>query len=149
MPKTKTQKPKRTAPKPKRSKSKSTAKKNGAKKVGAVKNQRWVKIAKLATVLVTSDGNGKTLNRAAITTPKVDMVMTKLVGRKSASAVLKSYGFKSTAQAEKYAGGKLTRGDLTPEINRAVSEAAKKIGDPKIHKINGRALAAVIVAASK
>lgn len=146
-------KPKQSAPKSqpktKTTKKPAAAKKNGNGNGGSrLSNPRWDKIAKLSTTLVQT-GDGRTLNRAAITTPKVELVMSTLVGRKSASAVLKSLGFKTTKQAADYAGGKITRGDLPVETNRAVTEAAAKCGDPRVHKMNGRALVSVIVAATK
>ena len=142
-------KPKRASAKPKPK----TAKKTAPKKTE--KNPVSVKRAKIATELVTQATTtdkrktGSAIARAPISVPKVELVGAKLLRSSSAAATIKRIGFKSTAEAERYAAGKIGRTDLSPEINRALTEAATKLGDPKQHKINGRALAAVLVAATK
>lgn len=118
-------------------------------KVSRIRNPRWEKVAKLATTLVQTGSDGSTLNRAPISTPKVELVATKIVGRKQASAVVKALGFKTTKQAEQYAGAKIGRTDLPDGVSKNLSEAATKMGPPAVHKINGRALAAVLVALTK
>lgn len=116
--------------------------------VARIKNPKWEKAAKLATALVTVGSDGKPINRAPISTPKVEMVAT-MIGRKKAAAVLKSIGFKTAKQAEEYAGAKIGRTDLPDGVSRGLSEAAASMGSPAVHKINGRALAAVLVALAK
>ena len=150
-------KPKRAAKSAAKPKPKQTAKKTAAKKTAKpkTKNPVSVKRAKLATDLVTQATatdkrkTGSQINRAPISVPKIELVQSKLLRSTSAAKTIKAIGFKSTAEAERYAAGKIGRTDLTPEINRALTEAAAKLGDPKQHKINGRALAAVLVAATK
>lgn len=144
---TKTQK---SSAKPKTKRAATTKKTGKTKtvKVAAIRNPRWDKVAKLATTLVTSDGNGGTVKRGPVSTPQVEKVAT-MIGRKKASAVLSGYGFKSVKQAENYAGGKLSRKDLPDGTGSAMSEASQSIGTPTKHKINGRKLAAILVALAK
>lgn len=142
-------KSKKTTAKPSHVARKAKTGKTQVKPVQRIKNPKWEKAAKLATALVTVGSDGKPINRAPISTPKVEMVASVIVGRKSASAVLKSMGFKSTKQAEQYAGAKIGRTDLEEGTSRKLSEAAAEMGSPAVHKINGRALAAVLVALAK
>ena len=157
--KSKTKATKQSASKSKSAKPKATkrsaAKPKAKTKKAAEKNPVSVKRAKLATEMVTQATatdkrkTGSAIARAPISVPKVELVQSKLLRSGSAAQTIKSVGFKSTAEAERYASGKIGRADLSPEINRALTEAAAKLGDPKVHKINGRALAAVLVAATK
>jgi hypothetical protein len=159
MAKTATKKTTKPATKRNGTAKKNTAKPRAARKtvtgktktvaVQRIKNPKWEKAAKLATALVTVGSDGKSINRAPISTPKVEMVATQIVGRKSASAVIKSLGFKNTKQATDYAGAKIGRTDLPDGVSRQMSEAAASMGSPAVHKINGRALAAVLVALAK
>lgn len=144
---TKAAKPK-SAPKAKQNGSKPKAKSNGNGN-GGVRNPRWEKLAKLATSLVTRGSDGKQLNRAPISTPKVELVAVKLVGRKQPKAVISALGFKSAKQASDYASAHIGRTDLPEGTSAKLSEAALKLGNPQVHKINGRALAAVLVALAK
>lgn len=138
----------KTAAKSKRTKSKSTKpKQSNGNGSGRLAVPQWKAVADVATALVTVNAAGKTIARAPISTAKVEMVHAGLIGRKNVRTyITKTLGFKSVKQCGEYGGAKIGRTDLPDGVSRALSEAAESLGDPKVHKINGRALAAVIFA---
>jgi len=156
--------PKRAAkkvakPKAAKPKAKTTAaKKKAAPRRKVERAPQFADAAKIATDLVTVGSDGKPIGRAPIGTPQMARVHAALVGKRQIGTVVRAFAYGGPKFGQKetvanglrvlrqYAGAKIGRTDLPEGASTRLSVGAAAIGDPKVHKVNGRALAAALVA---
>lgn len=123
--------------------------------------------AKRATELVTVNSSGDTIARAPISSVKLGDVRDTVIGKRRPADVIVDViagprdkerpgrvGVKRAPEVPKaaltiatqYAGAKIGQTDLPEGARARLSAAAQELGDPGVHKINGRAMAACLVA---
>lgn len=116
---------------------------------GTARVEQFGPAAVRASELACVDTDGKPIGRAPISSPKVQMVAQHIGRRKPADVLHRVIGessaTKSGQMARKYAAAQIGQTDLPDGARARIGEMAKAIGDPKQHKMNGRALVAALV----
>lgn len=112
---------------------------------GGVQVDAEAAVADAASAMACVDADGKPIGRARISTPKIAQVRAAMTKTKTTAHTL--VGAKSAKQSlTELRAVALKRSPLTGDTKTALGALAKTIGDPKVHKMNGRALAAAVVA---
>jgi len=117
---------------------------------GSVAVAEFAAAADVASSMACVDRDGQPIGRARIGTVQMSKVADAL--RKSKTTAHTLVGAKSAKQSlstlKQYASAKIGRAELPDGVSQNLSDLAKSIGDPRKHKMNGRALAAAVVALS-
>jgi hypothetical protein len=115
---------------------------------GTVRVEAFAAVADAASAMACVDSDGQPIGRARIGTVQIQRVADAM--KKSKTTAHDLVGAKSAKQSlavlRQYASAKIGRGDLPDGVAANIGALAKRIGDPRVHKMNGRALAAAVVA---